>query len=322
MSIWYELTPLDTLFFRGSEPMEAGQLTSEALFPPPVSVLQGALRTELLRQKGISFKEYKKGENIPVPVLEAIGRCGETAPFCVTGLLIKYKERLFAPAPSAWFVDLEKKPKNGADFKGAEILRPRQLRADNPLNMRVSCGTAPLVAARHEALSLAGYWVDHTLLASPPKKLGAEDVLFAAELFQLEHRTGIAMDANRKVEPGRIYSSAHIRLHEDVRLVVGINRDLGLDSSGIMRLGGEQRVCAYAQCAEPKLPGGQASQYMTLTPLTLTVDMMEHVLCASKPQILAGWDLGVGFHKPTTAWLPAGAIVTKAFNASCIPFSM
>lgn len=322
MSIWYELSPLDTLFFRGSEPMEAGQLTSETLFPPPVSVLQGALRTELLRQKRISFEEYKKGENIPVPVLEAIGRCGETAPFCVAGLLIKYKERLFVPAPSSWFVDLEKKPKNGADFSGSEILRPRQLGSDNPLNMRVSCGAAPLVAARYEALSLAGYWVDHTLLSSPPKKLGAEDVLFASELFQLEHRTGIAMDANRKVEQGRIYSSAHIRLHEDVRLVVGIDRDLGLDSSGIIRLGGEQRVCAYALCVEPKLPGGQASQYMTLTPLALTVDMMEHVLCAPKPQILAGWDLGVGFHKPTTAWLPAGAIVTKAFNASCIPFSM
>lgn len=320
MSVWYELTPLDTLFFRGSEPMEAGQLTSEALFPPPVSVLQGALRTELLRQKKISFAAYKKGENIPVPVLEAIGRCGEDAPFAMAGVLIKRGERLYAPAPAAWFVDLPKKPKRGADFVGAEILRPTPLEVDNALGMRVSCGAAPLVAAQHEAQSLAGYWVDHTLLSTPPKKFGAKDVVFASELFHLEHRTGIAMDANRKVEQGRIYSSAHIRLHEDVRLVIGISRDLGLDSSGIIRLGGEQRVCAYAQCAAPKLPGGQASQYMTLTPLPLTVDMVEHVLCASKPQILAGWDLGVGFHKPTTTWLPAGAIVTKAFNASCIPF--
>ena len=320
--MWYELTPLDTLFFRGSEPMEAGQLTSEALFPPPVSVLQGALRTALLRQNKISFANYKKGESIPVPILEAIGRCGEEAPFAIAGVLIKRGARLYAPAPAAWFVDLPNKPKKAADFADAKILRPRELEAENPLNMRVSCGTAPLIAAQHEALSLGGYWMNLALLSSPPKKLGAEDVVFASDLFKLEHRTGIALDANRKVEQGRIYSSAHIRLQEDVTLIVGTDRNLGLESNGVLRLGGEQRVCAYAQCATPNLPGGHTGTFMTLTPLDLTEDVLGHVICASKPQVLAGWDLGIGFHKPTTTWLPAGAIVTKAFNASCIPFIM
>ncbi|NLV96087.1 MAG: hypothetical protein GX043_01955 [Desulfovibrionales bacterium] len=320
MSIWYALTPLDTLFFRGSEPMEAGQLTSETLFPPPVSVLQGAFRTEVLRQKKISYAAYKKGENIPTSVLEAIGQCGEAAPFVFTGVLIKRGERIYAPAPSAWFVDLSEKPKKGVDFHGAEIMHPQYLEMNNPLAMRVSCGTAPLVAAQHEALSLAGYWVEISLLSLLPKKLGSDDVVLASELFDLEHCTGIALDANRKVKEGQIYSSTHIRLQDGVQILVGIDRDLGLEPQGILRLGGEQRVCAYVHCSAPKLPNGEGRYYTTLTPLALTSEVLEKVICAAKLQILAGWDLSIGFHKPTTTWLPAGSIVTQAINKSCIPF--
>ena len=57
MNTWYELTPADTLFFRGSEPLEAGQLSRAALFPPPVTVLQGAIRTAVLKRHGVSFAD-------------------------------------------------------------------------------------------------------------------------------------------------------------------------------------------------------------------------------------------------------------------------
>ena len=55
MNIWYELTPVDTLFFRGAEAMEAGLLGTGALFPPPVSVVLGALRSAVVRQSGSFF---------------------------------------------------------------------------------------------------------------------------------------------------------------------------------------------------------------------------------------------------------------------------
>ena len=42
MSKTYEIIPLDTLFFRGSTPMEAGQYNTVSVFPPPVSVIKGA----------------------------------------------------------------------------------------------------------------------------------------------------------------------------------------------------------------------------------------------------------------------------------------
>ncbi|MDR3347448.1 MAG: hypothetical protein LBN32_02415 [Helicobacteraceae bacterium] len=43
--IWYELTPFDTLFFRGAIPLEAGLPVSDNLFPPPASVIKGAIWT-------------------------------------------------------------------------------------------------------------------------------------------------------------------------------------------------------------------------------------------------------------------------------------
>ena len=51
MSKIYEMTPLDTLFFRGSTPMEAGMMTTVSLFPPPISVIKGALWTAYCREK-------------------------------------------------------------------------------------------------------------------------------------------------------------------------------------------------------------------------------------------------------------------------------
>ena len=48
---FFELKPLDTLFFRGNIPMEAGILSEQTVFPPPVSVVRGALWTESCREK-------------------------------------------------------------------------------------------------------------------------------------------------------------------------------------------------------------------------------------------------------------------------------
>jgi hypothetical protein len=80
MNIWYELTPVDTLFFRGAEAMEAGLLGTGALFPPPVSVVLGALRSAVVRQSGSSFTDYNTG-NCPSKLIEMIGESGAEAPF-------------------------------------------------------------------------------------------------------------------------------------------------------------------------------------------------------------------------------------------------
>ena len=53
---WYKFNPVDTLFFRGAEPMIMGENhTVSHVFPPPAHTLSGALRTAVLIQNGISL---------------------------------------------------------------------------------------------------------------------------------------------------------------------------------------------------------------------------------------------------------------------------
>ena len=87
MSVFYEIISLDTLFFRGSTPMEAGQNVAVSMFPPPVSVIEGSFRTAFLLQKGISPEDYASGKDTSAN--EIIGNPSEKAAFKVSSILIK-----------------------------------------------------------------------------------------------------------------------------------------------------------------------------------------------------------------------------------------
>lgn len=319
MSVWYEIRPTDTLFLRGAEPLEAGQPSREALFPPPASVLIGAVRTALLRQRGIAFTDYKAGQ-CPQEILERIGPCGQPAPFRVTAILLIRADEVYAPCPASWFVD-----KDGAreHFVGSAILRATALSAAaSTLQACSSAGTdLPMVLAK-DAKSLAGNWVKLKCLQGRYQTIAEGDVLPAGDFYDLEARTGIAIDHKRKVQEGKIYSATHIRLREGVCLLAGLNQDPGLSENGLLYLGGEQRVCGYARVTVPALPTQKdATLYMSLAPVELGSELLPHVFAASRPVMLAGWDLARGFHKATTTWLPAGSVFTTKINACCIPLN-
>lgn len=324
MSIWYEITPADTLFFRSAKPMESGPSSGDILFPPPLSVLTGALRTAVLRQRGVSFADYKAGK-CPKEVLEGIGACGEAAPFRVIAEILRRDGETYAPCPASWLVDKDEAaatPEQGGKFSpvGRSPLKAALPSADAAtLFLHSSAGTdLPMVRAV-DAKPLTAYWIRLERLRKAPERFAPDDLLAAGELYDVENRTLVSIDANRKAREGHLYSTAHIRLRPGVALLVGLDRDPGLDASGTLLLGGEQRICGYAVAAGPKLPEQAAEQYMSLAPLELTEALRPHVFAAAKPAILAGWDLAKGFHKPTTAWLPAGSVFTSNVNSFCIP---
>ena len=87
----------------------------------------------------------------------------------------------------------------------------------------------------------------------------AGDLLAKSELYDTESRTGIAIDSKRKVQEGKIYTAAHIRLRPEVTLLIGLDSDPGLQKKGRLFLGGEQRICGYATAAAPALPQGEAA---------------------------------------------------------------
>lgn len=327
MTIWYELTPIDTLFFRGSEAMEAGQLSRDALFPPPVSVIQGALRTAVLKQQGISFADYNNG-NCSSLLIKQIGKSGEKAPFSVTALLFRKNKVDYASCPAHWFVP-SITGNNGKHttttarmFTGRTILPARQRpEATAALSMYTSSGSSelPIVCAETDPEPLAGNWLRLALLLNRVDSLQEGDMLPPSALYDLEPRTGIELDKRRKVVSGKLYSAGHIRLRQDVSFVVGVDSDIGLAENGIFSLGGEKRSTGYMRTKGPSLPSGPGGLYLALAPVEITVELLSKVFCTVKPVTLAGWDLHSGFHKPTSTWLPAGTVFTSNINNCCVP---
>ena len=45
---------------------------------------------------------------------------------------------------------------------------------------------------------------------------------------------------------------------------------------------------------------------------------VESIVSSGKIFTTAGWDLASGFHKPTTNWIPAGAVFNNKINDSCV----
>jgi len=324
MNVWYELTPIDTLFFRGSEPMEAGQPTSAPLFPPPVSVVQGALRTAVLKEKGISFADYNHGK-VPAEIIDLIGASGQAAPFAVTALLMRINGILYVPAPASWHLDLEEKPKCSKEYVGKRVIVATS-RATDASGMGVvsSSGILSLVLVEHEAISLAGCWIDIRLLSQTEVVFSENDILTGSDLYVVENRIGIELNDRRTVVKGNLYSGNHIRLQEGVTLVVALDKGPGLRGSGLLQLGGEQRKCRYEQLTDAALPTEPRTVkgFIALAPVAARDEILPTVIAAYKPVITAGWDLSRGFHKPTTTWFPAGTVFSEKINDSCIPLAL
>lgn len=320
MNTWYELTPLDTLFFRGNEPLEAGIGVSQPLFPPPVSVILGAFRTACLVQKGISFTDYKENR-VAEEVIATIGRCGEDPPFSVTAILIRKGEELYAPAPAHWFVDPEKKPKKGADYSGLKVLTPSvPSQTLKKLSVVSSSNELPMVVAKNEASSLAGCWVRFELLGREEITLSKGDILTAQELYVTEPRIGIGLKQGKTVEEKKLYSANHIRLRDGVTMVIGFDRHPGMTEKGTIQLGGEQRRSWYRQVEALPIPtvAQPSCYYMTLAPLRAEEPLLSEIVATGRLQTTAGWDLSRGFHKPTVAWFPAGAVFRRRINDSFV----
>jgi len=322
MKVWYELTPLDTLFFRGAEPLEAGMGMAPPLFPPPVSVILGAFRTAFLIQKGVSFEEYTKNRAAD-EIVSTIGHPGKDAPFSVTAILLKQGGKLYAPAPAHWFVDSERKLVRGDDYAGITVRTP-SVKADIMKNLLIvsSPTTPPMVVAKKEARSLAGSWVGLELLGKGEVTLAKGDLLTAHDLYLTEPRIGIGLREGKTVEEGKLYTANHLRLREGVSILIGFDRHPGVAEKGMIQLGGEQRRSWYREVQSPVIPQVPSpSCFMNLAPLRAEDSLLTDVVATGKLQTTAGWDLSRGFHKPTVTWFPAGAVFRRNVNNSLIPIT-
>ena len=311
MSDFFEITPLDTLFFRGSTPMESGMMNVVSVFPPPVSVIKGAFWTAI----------HSDSENYKIGLDD-----NEKIPLDVMGIFIKKrdkdKERYYAPAPATWYYDSDKKISSGGKLNGIKLIEARKMSETEKLGMVCSAGDVVFVKPENDSKSLSGAWTSIDFLKEPKQKFEKTDILFEADILSRENRTNVTLGSNRKAKDGQLFSSSHLRLKEDISLVVGFKEAVNLPDVGKFLIGGEKRISRFARITENLLNSlfttSNCETFVSLVPIEATDETVKSIVSSGKIFATAGWDLIKGFHKPTTNWIPAGAVFNKKINDSCM----
>ena len=305
---WYKFAPVDTLFFKGAEPMNLGENhTTSYIFPPPAHTLSGALRTAVLIQKDVSFQAYADGK-APAEIYDAIGKAGRPAPFNLIGPLFEHEDDVYVPAPYSWFMEKDTGNDNVNIIKG-KILQSRLLKTE----------ASEFVWARgreREVISLGGMWIKMEDLDSSAASIAVKK---SEDFFKNEPRTGIALEKNRRVRDGHLYSFNHARLKKTVRLLFGSDCRLPLADKGVLKIGAEQRFGWYEKLSGNNMEFSEnGDQYLSLSIIEGTDEVNRTIVATGKIQYLGGWDLSIGFHKPMRGFFPAGTVCSKRINNNFI----
>lgn len=307
---------LDTLFFRGSLPMQKGSFAPISLFPPPLSVIEGALCTAVLTQNVISFTAYKQGEAIEIE--EIIGKPSSyKKPFTIKLFALTKCGKTYLPVPSTWYEEQN----NGK----RKIIFAQS--CDKQLEILDFLGSVDniLFASSVNTLKpLSDFWVPVDCLINPTDNM-SDLLLPNSAFFDYEYRTGIGLE-NKTVKKGALFSSVHIRLQDDVSFFVVLDKDLPLDENGFITLGGDKKVCSYSKQIDSQLDNLINSQkskacqlFYSLVPIEATKENLSLILSSRKIQTISGWDLVKGFHKPTQSYIPSGAVFSENIDNKCLP---
>jgi len=310
---WFKFTPVDTLFFRGAQPMNLGENhTVSHIFPPPARTLSGALRTAVLITNGISFEDYGNGK-ASAEIYASIGQAGKTAPFNLIGPLFMLESDVYVPAPYSWFTEKDK-DKNKENGK-VKVVKGRHLKS-----RMLKSEVHQLIWAKGEKgdmVSLGGMWIKKQDLHSAERMI---EVKTSEEFFENEPRTGIALEKNRKVREGHLYSFNHARLKKDVCIFFGTDRTLPLKDSGVLKIGAEQRFGWYEKLNDKddmRFPD-EGNLYLSLSNMEGSEEANDSVVATGKILYYGGWDLKTGFHKPMQGFFPAGTVFNEKINSTCI----
>jgi len=310
MTNWYTFNPVDTVFFRGAEPMSMGENhTASSIFPPPAHTISGAVRTAVLIQKNISFDDYGAGV-APKDITDVIGNAGEEAPFNIIGPLFMEEEVLYIPAPYCWFMEKNDNEKN-------EAIKVYKSRSIETSLIKTEFSEIPWVkGSQSELVSLGGSWIKVSDINSQKNSI---EVARAGDFFATEERTGIALHENRRVRTGHLYSFNHARLKRGVSMVFGIDKDLPFADNGVLYLGAERRFGEYKKLSGLSVPfDGQSQLFMSLSIVEGSEEANNSIIATGKIIYLGGWDLNKGFHKPMKGFFPAGTVCNKKLNSNFI----
>ena len=338
----YRVTPNDTLFFRGGEPMGMGESHFQtSVFPPSPETFIGAVRTSVIVHKGDSdFEGYKNGKYNDTVWFKEIGFKTLPDTFHFTGpFLVKDRDVCFPP-PANLFTDADRKrfiiasPKDFQNIAHSsaipKIMWIGKTEETRNKDWKPVKGYITLDGMRKYlkgSVSMLNFKTDFIKLETG----SPEDDL----LYKTEARTGIALKKGnvRTTRSGYLYMTAHKRFSERAGLIFVIEGVPSFPESLIMRLGGENRTVWCEMIPDIEMPSYQANVEFLVTtvptkvhkvvdgiPVTDFLDEDRHLLlpgnvrstlnsyAINRPELFGGWDLAEEKPKAMVQYVPAGSV--------------
>ncbi|HHW01215.1 MAG TPA: type III-B CRISPR module-associated protein Cmr3 [Thermoanaerobacterales bacterium] len=265
--MFIKIEALDTLFFRDGKPFTMGSETwANGIFPPPPSVIYGALRSAYFAE---NIGELPKAKTKEDP----------TANLKIKGMFLSIGGSIYYPLP----LDCVKE-KNNSEDKCAFML---SLDENNVIS---SCVTQMLLKSPDniEVETVEGGVLDHLCfedyLSLRRKNFFYKEI---SEYVLLEPKIGIGRNKQTLTtdpENGRLYRVGMNRLAsrmktdretETLSLVVDFTR-LKLPESGFLRLGGEGKAAFYSQIQDLDIAKPAGLKGMRFKLVLTTPAIFEH----------------------------------------------
>lgn len=321
MKLW-KFNPVDSCFFRGANPFNAGEggfLDSQ--FPPSAQTLTGVIRATIAEGRGVNWAQLHKGEQQHIADLigsetDDAGKLHFFGPY-----IIKEEQRLF-PLPLHLLYS-EKKQHWG----WLEPSREKMLTDQGSLHLPTLCSNAS-----EGCKPLANAWLDKTNFTQVLQGEAPTHWHQEKDFFQAESRTGIGRNnATRIVEEGQLYFTRHIRLASDVNLAMLVDGADDVQTKHMVRLGGEGRTAQLTvESILPALPERKDIHGKSIIILLTHADfngknspslpggLIITSACIGKAVREGGWDYKNNRPKPLRSLVPAGSVYFLEGNTTLL----
>ncbi|MCY4674688.1 MAG: type III-B CRISPR module-associated protein Cmr3 [Bacteroidetes bacterium] len=319
------LRPVDTLSFRDARPFGPAEQADSGL--PSPQTLAGAIRTFLLKAHGVNLKQFgdlvKRYDSFDEALSEYGYPIKGLRDMKIGGPWFSMNEELLVPIPSNLKIS---KSRNGA-LTSQSIFRLDPIRTSPPGWQPREQELRPLWRYGRESLKSASGYIKPTglrifLEGGIPSN---QDLVSEEELYAIDRRVGIAIDAKRKtVDEGMIYTAGMLALKPNVAFCVELTGNRALiaplcQPGVLMKFGGEGKYVEIsvhnhnASFWPNVLPGiGDGRLLLLTTPAWFDGWKPRNITCiaasVSHPEGVSGWDLAQGGPKPNRFMVPAGTV--------------
>lgn len=332
-----EITPFDTLMFRDGRPFnqnDPGAAVAVSVFPPLPPTVVGAIRNGLWNLLGGAFPTEKLGDGTNWQedgVLKALQ----------FGSLRLRKDKIdYVPVP----LHLLCHPASGEKPERLDMMKVEgKIQTDLG---ELSLPQMPTVGKDDpRPKQLEDHWISLGGLADLQNGdlPSTASVLPSKDLYKVESRVGIGIDRETSVTiDGQLYMASHIRLQDDVKLVIdvqGLPEGLPKHIHFTTAFGGEGRSAGFIETTENKAiqPSDPAERIAVtlLAPADLTgvevrpgKELVQgynlDTVCSGKPILAGGWDFKAKRPIPLRQLVPAGSVffMTRTADITELPQSI